>query len=241
VSATEPSDFRTTRWTMVLGAGRDDAQGRAALEQLCGTYWYPLYAVARRKRLDAGAAEDAVQAFFADLLARGDVARADPERGRFRAYLCTAFRNHLAGERKRARALKRGGGQALLSLDAAGAEQRYSQASGKALDPEALFDRAWALTLLEGALARVRGDYAGRDQEVLFDALRETLTEPEGGAPRAQLAEELGMTEGALKVAVHRLRGRYREALLAAVRDTVEGEADVQAELGRLFAALGGG
>lgn len=225
---------------MVLDAGRGDAAGRAALEELCGAYWYPLYALARRRGLDANAAEDAVQGLFADLLERGDVERADPERGRFRAFLAVAFRNHLANVRDRERALKRGGGRTPVSLDAAAAEVRYAEASGRALDPEALFDRAWALTLIEGALARLRADYASRGKEALFDALRPTLVEFDPAESRAALAARLELSEGACKVAIHRLRGRYREALLAAVRDTVSEESEVEAELGRLFAALGG-
>jgi len=237
--APDSQTFHTTRWSIILRAGREDGTGRAALEELCGAYWYPLYALARRRGVNAVEAEDAVQEFFADLLARGDVARADPARGRFRAYLSTAFRNHLANERNRARAAKRGGGRAPRALDAAGAEVRYTEASGRALGPEELFDRAWALTLLEGALARLRAEYGERGREALFDALRHTLVGEQPEESRASLAERLGMTEGALKVAVHRLRGRYREALLGAVRDTVEREEDVEAELGALFAALG--
>lgn len=233
-------EFRTTRWTVVLSVGGGDGAGRAALEELCAAYWYPLYALARRRGFTASDAEDAVQGFFADLLARGDVARADPERGRFRAFLSSAFRNHVSNARARERAEKRGGGRAPLSLDVARAEERYSNASGLALDAEALFDRAWALALLESALARLRADYVARGNEALFDALRPALVEPGDEAPRAELARSLGMTEGALKVAVHRLRARYRDALRSAVRDTLEGEGDVERELAALFAALGG-
>ena len=236
-----PTEFRTTRWTIVLEAGRGAEGGRAALEELCGAYWYPLYALARRRGLAAVDAQDAVQGFFADLLARGDVARADPERGRFRAFLAKAFTNHLANARDRSRAQKRGGGRVALSLDSGTAEERYEQGSGRALDPEALFDRAWALALIEEALARLRAEYARRGRSELFDALRPVLLEPDGAeTDRAALARSLALTGGALKVALHRLRGRARDALRAAVRDTVASEEEVEAELARLFAALGG-
>jgi len=236
-----PTGFRTTRWTVVLEAGRGEAGGRAALEELCGTYWYPLYALARRRGFASDGAQDAVQGFFADLLARGDVARADPERGRFRAFLAKAFTNHLANARDAARAQKRGGGRVALPLDGALAEERYEQASGRALDPVALFDRAWALALIEEALAGLRADYARRGRSELFDALRPVLLEPDGGATdRAALARSLALTDGALKVALHRLRGRARDALRAAVRDTVARDEEVETELARLFAALGG-
>lgn len=230
--------FRTTRWSIVTGAAEDGERRAAALEELCATYWYPLYALARRRGLPAAGAEDAVQGFFADLLARGDVARADPSRGRFRSFLCTAFRNWSNNERDRANTAKRGGGAVPMSLD--DAETRYEAASGRALEPDALFDRAWALTMLDVALASLRESYAVRGQEARFDALRGFLTGDEPDAARAQLAASLGMTEGALAVAIHRLRERYRDALTAAVGDTVERDDEVERELGALFAALSG-
>lgn len=250
--------FHTTRWSVVLRAGVSSGEGRAALEELCRTYWFPLYALARRRGVTPEQAEDAVQSFFADFLARGDVARADRGRGRFRSFLSVAFRNFLSNERERARALKRGGGVRLASLDVSEGERRYVEGSGRALDPEELFDRTWALALLETALGRLRADYARRGQEERFDALRHCLTgEPPDGASadttadgarpddrepvsgRATLARRVGLTDGALKVAIHRLRERYREAVAGAVRDTVNDDSEVEEELAALFRALG--
>ena len=232
--------FRTTRWSVVLEAGGEDAAARVALSELCERYWYPLYALARRRGLDRSGAEDAVQGFFADFLERGDVDRADPSRGRFRAYLATAFRNHLANARARERALKRGGGRALVSLDVLEAEARYEASSGQALRPEALFDRAWALALLDQALEALRADYVRRGRARRFDLLRPCLTADDEAIDRAAVAEELALREGALKVAIHRLRQRYRDAVRQAVRDTVGDEDAVEDELAVLFRALGG-
>lgn len=231
-------DFHTTRWSQVLEAGQET--GRAALGALLDAYWYPLYALGRRSGLAPPDAEDAVQGFLAALLSRGDVARADPARGRFRAWLGTAFRNHLSNLRDAARAQKRGGGREPIALDLSQAEERYVQGSGRALQPEQLFDRAWALTLLERALAALREDYAARGKTDLFEALRPTLMTEEPAPDRAQLAARLGLSEGALKVASHRLRRRYRETLLAAVADTLSDPNEIQDELQALFAALGG-
>lgn len=229
--------FRTTRWSVVNAAGSNTPARKAALEELCATYWYPLYALARRRGLAASDAEDAVQGFFADLLSRGDVERADPERGRFRSFLGAAFRNFLANERAMRSAQKRGGGAPLVSLD--DAEDRYLAASGRALEPDALFDRAWALTVLDAAVATLRADYVERDQEERFDALRAFITTDGEDTARGEVAERLGLTRGALDVAVHRLRERYREALTASVRDTVESEAEVARELAALLGSLG--
>lgn len=233
--------FRSTRWSIVLQAGgAGGADARVALETLCGTYWYPLYAFARRRGLGAEESEDGVQGFFADLLARRDLEGLDPTRGRFRAFLLAAFQNFLSVARAREQTLKRGGGRAPLSLDMEGADERYALASGRALEPEALFDRAWALATLDEALARLRAQYDQRGKTDLFAALAHTLTSEEPPDSRAALAGRLGMSEGALKVAVHRLRQRYREELEQTVAGTLEDPAEVRAELARLFEALGG-
>lgn len=234
-------EFRTTRWSLIrTAAGDPGASGRAALEDLCRAYWYPLYAFARRRGVEHAAAEDAVQGLFADVLARGDLAQADPERGRFRTWLRTALKNHMANLDDHARALKRGAGEQVLSLDFTGADERYGLASGVALSAEALFDRAWALTLLDSALADLRADYARRDKSAVFDALRPAITAGEEPLNRPEICERMGWTAGALKVAVHRLRERYRESLRKRVADTLEDSADLERELADLFEALGG-
>ena len=245
--------FHTTRWTLVVRAYREGGEevvreAREALEQLCSTYWYPLYALARREGLGSDGAEDAVQGFLAELLERRDLAQADPDQGRLRAYLSVAFRHYLSNERRRAGALKRGGDRLRLPMDPAQAEERYGGASGQALDPAALFDRAWALTLIEQVLAELEEGYRQRGRGAWFDALRPGLVGDVGLANHARAAEGLGSTEGEVKVAAHRLRERFREALLQAVAHTLEEPeaesqrlAGRQVELAALFAALGAG
>jgi RNA polymerase sigma-70 factor (ECF subfamily) len=223
--------FRTTRWSVVLGAGR--ASG-TALTDLCEAYWYPLYAYARRKGHAADAAEDLTQGFFAQLLEKNWVVAADREKGRFRAFLLTAFKRHLGHERAKARALKRGGDRVRLSLDFEDGERRYSLEPTHDATPERIFERRWALTLL----GRVLDGLAAETDADLFAALRSHLTgDPAGGTYR-QIAGRLGMSEGALKTAAHRLRARYRERLRGEIMDTVSDPADVEDEIRALMEAL---
>ena len=217
----------------MLSAGQRTPDGARALDQLCGNYWYPLYAVARRRGNDAHAAEDLVQGFFTRLLEREDIARADPARGRFRGYLRTSFENYIRNEHAARTAIKRGGGRSHVSLDA---EQRYALEPIDEADPDLLFDRAWAKTLLSGTLAKLRGSYAARGQEELFEALKPSLVG--GGGTQAELAHDLGMSVGAVRVAVHRLRGRYRDVLRAAIGETVESDAEIDDELRALRRVL---
>lgn len=233
--------FHTTRWSLVLRAGNRDSpeQGRA-LEELCGAYWYPLYAYARRRGRGAEQAEDDVQGFFAHLLAKEALAVADPERGRFRSFLLTSFRNFQAGERERAAAEKRGGGRSALSFEGADAEQRFLLEPTHEETPERLFLRDWAVALLGEVLERLRANYIERDQGPIFDALKETLTAGAGGRPLTAIAAELEMSESAVRVAAHRLRGRFRQAIRDEIAQTVEDPAGIDLELAELFSALGG-
>lgn len=225
--------FLTTRWSVVLSAGDPAApQSRAALETLCETYWYPLYAYARRGGRDADAAQDAVQGFFAHLLEKGALGRADPERGRFRAFLLASFRNHASHEAARGRAAKRGGGRVVLSLDP---EERFRLEPAHAATPERLFDRDWAVAVLDAVMARLRASYREKGKEAWFDALKGCLV---GDGSYAGLAERLGTADGALRVAVHRLRARYREELRAVIADTLAEGEDPADEMRALFAAL---
>jgi RNA polymerase sigma-70 factor (ECF subfamily) len=212
---------------------------RDALESLCEGYWFPLYGYVRRKGHTADEARDLTQAFFARLLDKRDFDAASPEHGRFRAFLLASLRNFLSNERDRQRALKRGGGEVPLSIDARDADSRYSIDIGHELTPERAFERAWALALLDRALSSVRETYAERDQVALFEALEGTLGGHEGEEDRASLAERLGMTEGALNVAAHRLRRTFRERLRAEIAGTVSDPGDVEDELAALFDALG--
>jgi RNA polymerase sigma-70 factor (ECF subfamily) len=233
--------FASTRWSLVALAGQRDAPESAeALASLCRLYWYPLYAYARRRLPTPEDAQDLTQAFFARLLEKEYLRQADPQRGRFRAFLLTAFNHFLAKERERAHAQKRGGGRSPLALDFQKGEHRYQHEPNHTATAELLFERRWALTLLEQVLARLRDESAQAGKERLFEALKVTLTGEEVARPYAELAAELGLSSEALKVTVHRLRRRYGELLRAEIAETVSSDAEVEDELRDLFVALSG-
>ncbi len=231
--------FATTRWTLVLAAGDDvSPQGREALEQLCRSYWFPLYAYVRRRGNDADAAQDLVQGFFARLLERNDLAGLTRDGGKFRSFLLTALNHFLANEHERTQAQKRGGGRELLSLDDDSAEDRYQREPAHTESPDRLFERQWALALMEDALRRLAAEQAANDRADFFAALRPFLSrEPEPGE-YANLANRLGLAPGTLAVQVHRLRERYRQLVRAAVADTVDSPLEIDAEMRHLLAAL---
>lgn len=236
--AGDPS-FATTRWTVVLAAGGDDpAAARRALETLCADYWFPLYAYARRRGADRHTAEDLVQSFFAEWIAKGWGAVADPSRGRFRAFLLTAFRRACADAHERAGALRRGGAVRHLPLDFESGERALHPAADAALEPDRVFERRWALTVLGRALERTRTEYAAANRSDAFEALVPFVGGQGDARPYAEIARRLGSTEGAVKVAVHRLRSRYREHLRAEIRDTVGDEAEIDEEIRHLAAAV---
>ena len=230
--------FLTTRWSVVVEAGHGGGSKAAdALETLCRTYWYPLYAYVRRKGHDADGAADLVQGFFASLLERRAVATADRDRGRFRAFLLASLDHFLANEWRRATAQKRGGGRVLGGLDFGDGERRYSLEPSHEATPDRVYDRRWALTLIDSAMSRLREEYVARGRGDLFDALSGMI----GGDAEeayAQVAARVGMSENAIKVAVHRLRKRCRELLREEVGQTVAGEAEVDDELRHLFGAV---
>ena len=235
------SSFLTTRWSLVLRAGgAPSPEASEALEELALRYWFPLYAYARRRGLDDEGARDLVQGFFARLLERRDLEGVSPERGRFRAYLLAGVKHFLVNERERAGTLKRGGDREHLSIDTRDADTRFGLEPTDDATPERHFERAWAHAVLERAMDRLAADYAERGKSALFERLRGLLTEGDD-TPYAELAAEHGMTEGAVKVAVHRLRQRFGEKLRAEVADTVPDPADVEDELRQLFGALSGG
>ena len=231
--------FATTHWSVVLTAGRHDtARGHEALARLCQSYWYPLYAHARRRGLSPHDAQDLTQEFFAQLLERQSFAAADPSRGRFRSFLLTAMNHFLVTEWKKARAQKRGGGEALLSLDLAAAEQRFDLEPSGGEAPDHAFDKRWALTLLEEVLNLLEKEYRREGKAALFAALKQTLTGATESQPYAQLAAGLGLSESAVKVAVHRLRKRYRELIRAEIAHTVASADQVNDEMRHLLATL---
>lgn len=230
--------FLTTRWSMVQRAGRDTASARDALESLCRSYWYPLYGFVRRRGFDAEDAGDLTQEFFARLLEKGGLASVDRERGRFRSWLRASMQHFLSNELDRARTLKRGGGVQTLPLELEGAEERFLLEPSDPHTPEKAFDKAWALVLLDRVLARLGRDYRESGRGPLFEALEPRLVETPGAPPMAEVAAQLGMSEGAVKVALHRLRGRYREALAREIAGTVSDPAAIGDELAALFEAL---
>ena len=236
-----PREFATTHWSLVLAAGSGEAsqtRSRRALEELCKAYWYPLYAFVRYRGYSSDDAQDVTQSFFARILEKDGLASADPERGRFRSYLLGAVKHFLANEWHRARAQKRGGGVTFLELDALDPEARYALEPARSSDPEAVFDREWAQESIARAMQNLRAESEARGKGELLEALKGSLTGEE--PPRSETAARLGMTDGAVKSAVHRLRQRYRELLRAEIAETVTDPADVDAEMRHLVAALRG-
>lgn len=232
--------FQTTRWSLIQAAvGQDSAAARDALATLCEAYWYPVYAFVRRSGNDPDEARDLTQGFFARLLEKRDIGSADPARGRFRGFLLGSVRHFVANERDRARALKRGGGQPLLSIDYTDAEGRYLVEPADPATPESLFLRQWALTVVDSALKRLAEEYGAQGKQRLFRRLQQTLAGTAPDASRRELAEELGMSEAALNVTVHRLRRRFRHCLKEEVAQTLADPGDTDDELGQLLSALG--
>lgn len=233
-------DFTTTRWSLVASAGgRDWPAARQALEQLCRAYWYPLYAFVRRRVGSADEAQDLTQDFFAWLLQRNTVASADPQRGRFRAFLLASLKNFLANHWEKQQAFKRGGGRAVLPLDFAAGEDRYRLEPADNCTPERLFERQWAMTLLEQVLAGLRQEQADAGKLAQFENLLPLLAGPPPGG-YAAAAAQLGLSENAARVAAHRLRQRYRERLRAEIAHTVCGPQEVDDEIRRLFEVVAG-
>jgi RNA polymerase sigma factor (sigma-70 family) len=234
-----PRCFVTTHWSVVLAAGRSDtARAEAALERLCEAYWYPLYGYVRRRGYSIEDAQDLTQAFFARVLERHWLADAQQAKGRFRTFLLTAMERFLANEWDKARALKRGGGQRMVPLQLDTAETRYGVEPADTRTPEQAFEYRWALTLLEEVVKRLGAEYQARGQEELFKALKPCLVGEGSSQPYGELAAQLGMEEGAVKVAVHRLRQRYRELLRAEIANTVASAGEVEAEMRHLFHVL---
>jgi RNA polymerase sigma-70 factor (ECF subfamily) len=208
------------------------------LEELCKDYWYPLYAYARRAGCLPHDSEDLVQGFFARLLAKDYLASADRGKGRFRSFLLVLFKRFLANERDRCRAWKRGGARPLVALDGLNGEDRYALEPPDTLTPDALFERRWALTLLETVLERLRKEQEAQGAGERFNALKETLVRAGDSHPYAELARRLRMSEGAIKVAVHRLRQRYPELLVEQIAHTVDSAAEVEEERRYLLRVL---
>jgi RNA polymerase sigma-70 factor (ECF subfamily) len=233
------SDFETTHWSTVLAAGsQSTVRSREALAALCETYWYPLYAYLRRRGHSSEDAEDLTQGFFARVIEKGVLQVASRERGRFRSFLLTSLKHYVANERDHAQALKRGGATAPLSLEFETARGRYEREPQDATTPETLFDRRWALTVLDRVMMSQRTDFRQRGKEDLFDRLKGNLIGEESPFFYRETASKFGMSEAALRVAVHRLRRRFGELLRAEIAQTVTTDEDVEDEIRYLIRAL---
>jgi RNA polymerase sigma factor (sigma-70 family) len=231
--------FNTTHWSVVLQAGdRASPQSNAALEQLCRTYWYPLYAYVRRRGHSPDDAQDLTQDFFLYLLQRPILSRADRTKGKFRSFLLATFEHFLAKEWRRTHRQKRGGGRELLSLDAGPGELRYGLEPAHELTAERLYNQSWALTLLERAMTTLQAEWEASGKGPLFQQLKGLLDGERPETPYSELAALLGMGEGALRMAAHRLRKRYGELLRVEIAQTLANPAEVDEEIRFLFAAL---
>lgn len=233
--------FATTHWSVVLAAGHgESSQAAEALERLCGTYWYPLYAYVRRQGNSPEDAQDVTQEFFARLLAKDYLARADPAEGKFRSFLLTGLKRLLWDEWDKSRRLKRGGGQKIISFDEKTAEDRYQLEPVDQVTPEVLFERSWTATLLERAATRLREEYRAAGRAELHEQLTEFQLDGAQERTYAEVAAQLGLSQSAVKSAIRRLRQRHLELVRAEIAQTVANPAEVDEEIRHLLGVIGG-
>jgi RNA polymerase sigma-70 factor (ECF subfamily) len=232
------SHFSETHWSIVIAAGQKDSLAGEALQKLCKVYWYPLYAFLRRQGQSRQDAEDLTQEFFARLLARNDLATVDRSKGRFRSFLLASMKHFLANEWDKTRAQKRGGGKQIFSINLEDSESRYAAEPTHDITPDKLYDRRWAMTILDQVMVKLREEMRAEGKLDQFEQMKLFLTGNKGEVRYAKVAENLGMSETAVKTAVHRLRKRYRQLLSAVISDTVETRQDVEQEMHYLLAAL---
>jgi RNA polymerase sigma-70 factor (ECF subfamily) len=231
--------FHTTSWTLVRAAARAaDSDSRTALAALCQKYWQPVYLFVQRRGFDPEQAKDLTQGFFTLLIEKNYLADSDPEKGSFRAFLLTAVKHFLANEWDRTHALKRGGGQIPVSIDLVSAQEWTPPSTVEHLTPEKLFERRWALSVVEHAMATLRAEYSEAGKEREFDQLSQHLNRDIEAASYESLASQRGVSAGALRMAVHRMRQRYRRIVREEVAQTVSNPEDVEAELRFLLSAL---
>lgn len=234
-----PEHFRTTQWSIVLTARKNDStQARAAMEKLCHAYWPPIYAFVRRRGHAVQDAQDLTQEFFARLLDKGVLDHVDPARGKFRSFLLASIKHFLTNEWDKANAQKRGGGKIVFPIDIDRAETRYTAEPIDDQTPEKIFERQWAIILLNHVLQHLQDEYVCDAKAKLFEELKPALAGDRQADAYAQIAARLDMTEGAVKTAVHRLRQRYRDLLRAHIGDTVSDPGEVDDEIRALFSAV---
>jgi RNA polymerase sigma factor (sigma-70 family) len=233
--------FATTHWSVVLAAGhKSSPRAQEALATLCQTYWYPLYAFVRRQGCNPHDAQDLTQEFFARFIEKNFLDDVHRDRGRFRSFLLAALKHFLANEWDRAQAAKRGGGRACISLDDHDAERRYALEPKDEMSADRIYERRWAMTLLECVLAGLKQEFSDAGKAAQFELLKGTLSSGRGAVTYAEIAARLKSSEEAVKVAVHRLRKRYRELLRAEIAQTVASPEEVEDEIRHLFAVLAG-
>jgi RNA polymerase sigma factor (sigma-70 family) len=230
--------FATTHWSIVLEAQGQSPAAQQALEKLCRTYWRPVFGFIRRQGAGPEEAEDLTQGFFALLLERRDLETVRREKGRLRSYLLVSLKHFLTNERYRARAIKRGEGRRLVPLDALGDREGTEVAPADTLSADQIYERRWALTVLDEVLARLGSEYREAGNAALFDQLKKLLTDEPNRLSQAEIAAEFGMTENAVKQAFYRLRQRYRELLHDEIAHTVIAPGDVEDELRHLVGVL---
>lgn len=234
-----PPVFNTTHWSIIKSASSPEStDAAAALEHLCTTYWQPVYAYARCAGNSPDDALDLTQGFFERLIEGKYFSQADKSRGRFRSFLLVSFKNYISNQRARANAVRRGGRVTFLPIDQSNAESSFRIEPVDRASPDLAFDRQWALTLLDSVMAELRAQYARSGDDRLFETLQPCLASGRDRHSYAELGEQLGLSEGAVKVAVHRMRKRYRELLRKHVMQTVTDPAEVETELNHLFQAL---
>lgn len=230
--------FATTHWTVVMAAGSHTTGARAALDELCQLYWYPLYAYVRRRGSNPEDAEDLTQEFFRTLLEKEYLKAADRDKGRFRTFLLVALQRFLANDWDRARAQKRGGRSVHVCLDTSSAETQYQVEAASEVSPERIYDRRWAFALLGKTMARLRAEFVASGKQDEFEQIKECLTAERGALDYGALSRRTGMSEGTLRVGIHRLRKRFREIFREEVAQTVATPTEIDAEMRHLMAAL---
>jgi len=238
VGGSGPVAFATTHWSVVLEAQGPTPAAQAALEKLCRTYWRPIYGFVRRQGSEPEEAKDLTQGFFALLLERRDLNTVRKEKGRLRSYLLTSLKHFLTNERSRALAIKRGEGQRLIPLDQLHEREYAGFEAADTSTADQIYERRWALALLDKVLSRLGDEYRAAANAALFERLKTLLTDEPGRPSQVQIANELGMTENAVKQAFHRLRERYRQLLREEIANTVMLPGDIEDELRHLIAVL---
>ena len=233
-----PIAFRTTHWSVVLEAQGESPAAQEALEKLCRTYWRPIFAFLRRQGLRPDEAEDITQGFFAELLERRSLSAVRREKGRLRSFLLGGLKYFLANEERRAMAIKRGKGQRFIPLDELHADDRIEMEPADSMTAEMIYERRWALTVLERVLSRLKDEYRAAGNATLFDALKQLLPDEPGSPSQAEIAARLGMTENATRQAFYRFRQRYQALLREEIANTVATPADIEDELRHLIAVL---